>query len=808
MLKNYLTLALRTLWRDKGYAGINIVGLSVGIACSVLIFLFVRSEWSYDRFHTHADRLHRAWVREAYDGGQTYFNSVTPLPLGPTLAATYPEVEAFTRVVAFENLVQYEDDRFMESIRLVDRHFFDLFDFEGIAGDPRTALSGQNGAVLTEDAASRIFGTPEVIGNTVSIRVGDEAFEAFVVQAVVANPPATSSIQFDVLLPFEVGDGRIWPPRAHQAWFNVVPETYILLRPGVDAASLEAKFPAMIASALGDQVSPGQYTIGLQSMTDIHLNPAIPQGIALVSDPGYSYLLAAIASLILVIACINFTILAIGRSAGRATEVGIRKAVGASRPQLMRQFWGETLVLTALTLIGGFGLASLALPLFNELAGQQLTLTLDGTIVMAALALFLGVGLLSGAYPAFVMSDYRPIQVLKGAVIAGRRGSWLRRSLIAVQFVVSIALIAGTLVIRSQLDYIRNRDLGFEREQVVIVDTGVSPEQGLPIVERLRNELAGDPGVAAVGSARFVMGGGSWLRAGYRANDGSFREFNLNVVDPAYVEAMGMEMVAGRNFSDEIPSDHQQGIIVNEAFVAAYGWTDPLNAQLSGDFGPHRIVGVVRDFNYASLHTEVMPLALVQDPTAILQGVSDQNAGQSDSPKLAIRLRAGEVRDAIGRLEAAWKAVAPEQEFAYTFLDQALESQYRQEQELGRMVGMASGLAVFIACLGLFGLATLTVARRTKEIGIRKVLGASSPHLVMLIASEFVILIGFAFLIATPAAWVAMQRWLDGFAYRIDLSLALFVGAGVLVLLVALATVSLQAIRAALADPVDSLRYE
>ncbi len=807
MIKNYLTLAFRTLWRHKGYAGINIVGLSVGIACSFLILLFVRSEWSYDRFHTNADRLHRAWVREVYDGGQTYFNSVTPLPLGPTLAATYPEVEAFTRVYAFENLVEREGERFTESIQVVDRNFFEVFDFELLEGERSTALAGQNAAVLTERAARRMFGDRDVVGETVSIRIA-EAFEPFVVQAVAADPPANSSIQFDVLLPFEVGDGRIWPPQAHQAWFNVRPETYVLLQPGVDAVALEAKLPAMITSVLGDEVSPGQYTVGLQPMTDIHLNPSIPQGIAPVSDPGYSYLLATIAFFVLLIACINFTILAIGRSAQRAMEVGIRKAVGASRAQLMRQFWGETLLLTAITLAAGFGLATLALPLFNDLAGQQLKLVLDGSVAATALGLFLGVGLLSGVYPAYVMSDYRPIQVLKGAVVVGPRGSWLRRGLIAFQFVVSIALIASTLVIRSQLGYMQTRDLGFDREQVVIVETGVPPEEGMPLVERMRNDLAGDPSVVSIGSSRFAMGSGSWMRVGYRTDDESFREFNLNIVDEAYIDAMGMEVVVGRNFTESIPSDQTMGVIVNEAFVAAYGWEDPLNAQLSGDFGPHQIVGVVRDFNYASLHTEVMPLALVLNSEAIMQGVSDVNLGQSRDPKIAIRLRADNVREAMDKLEATWKAIAPGQDFVYSFLDQTLDSQYRQEQELGRLVGIASGLAVFIACLGLFGLVTLSVVRRTKEIGIRKVLGASSPHVVALIASEFVILIGLAFLVATPASWVAMQRWLDGFAYRIDLSAGLFLAAGLLVLAIALVTVSIQAIRAALADPVDSLRYE
>ncbi|MEZ4699802.1 MAG: ABC transporter permease [Rhodothermales bacterium] len=808
MLKNYLHTTLRNLWRHKGYAAINVVGLSVGIACSLLIMLFVRSEWTYDRFHEKSDRIYRAWVHESYGEGQEFFNSVTPMPLGPAIAETYPEVEAYVRYTVFDNLVRPGANTLTESIQLVDAAFFEVFDFPLVAGERSQALDGLNDVVLSESAARRLFGEGAALGKTLDIRIGDETFEPFVVSAVAADPPPNSSIQYGVVLRFENGTGRRWSERALQAWFNVSPETYLLLKPGTDADAFQAKLPAMVNTVLGDEVQPGQYVVGLQPIADIHLNTAIPQGIAPVSDPAYSYILATIAFFVLLIACINFTILAIGRSARRATEVGIRKAVGANRSQLMLQFWGETLLLTAITMGVGFALAWLAMPFFNALAGQRLAIRLDGGLIAIATGLFLSVGLLSGAYPAVVMSEYRPIQVLKGAVAAGRQGNVLRKGLIAVQFVLSIALIASTLVIRSQLQYVQTRDLGFDREQVVVVETGVPPEVGAPLVERMRNELAGDPAVVRIGSSQYAFASGAWLELGYRANDGRFREFNVNVVDPEYIDAMGMEMTTGRNFSLDIPSDANQAIIVNEAFVAAYGWDDPLTAQLPGPFGPHRIIGVVRDFNFASLHTEVTPLALVLNLDMLDEGASDHSAGQSPQPKIAIRIRPGDLRDRVDRIERAWNTVAPGQDFVYSFLDQTLQRQYVQEERLGRMVGIASLLAVLIACLGLFGLATLTVSRRTKELGIRKVLGASSAGLVALIANEFVVLVAVSFVIATPVATWAMRRWLDGFAYRVDISPALFVAAGALVLVVALLTVSFQAIRAALADPVDSIRYE
>ena len=817
MLKNYLKIALRNLKKDKVHAVINVSGLGVGLACCLLMMLFVRNEWSYDRFHERADDLYRAWVLEDYGNDQEFFNTVTPIILGPTLAETFPEIEQVVRIATNNDQVRRGETMLTEPSLLVDANFFDIFDFPLLRGEPNNLFDNPNTVVLTPKVATRFFGQEDPLGKTLSMRVGAE-FQDFVVTGLAEAPPPNSSIPFSMLIPFTKGDD-LFSENARRSWFNVFVETYVLLHEDVDAEALNAKIPSMVEQMLGDRApEDGTYTIGLQPMTEIHLDTSFPVGIAPITDPAYSYIMAGIALLVLLIACINFMTLSIGRSASRALEVGVRKAIGASRQHLMRQFWGEALLTTLLALTLGVVLAEAFRPLFNTLAGTDLILTLDGGTVLFLAALTVLIGLVAGSYPAAVLSGFRPVEVLSGKLRFGGDTSLLRRGLVVVQFALSIFLMAATLLMVQQLDFLRTRSLGFDKEQVVMLRTSgtTAPGRGLLSVledgrrtaELLRNELATDPAITGLATASFAFGEG-WMSVGYDADDGSYRTFMVNIIDEDYLPVLGMELVAGRNFSRENPSDAARGIIVNEAFAAEYGWENAIGQRLPGQhFEDHEIIGVVKDFNFESLHGEVRSLALVVNPRAVLAGVSDVGMAVPATPKIAVRIKPENIPGTLATLERTWQHVAPDQPYEYSFVDEAVDSQYRQEKRLGKIVGIASILAIVIACLGLFGLAALAVARRTKEIGIRKVLGASTPGLALLLSKDFALLVSVAFVLATPVAYLVMNYWLQDFAYRIEISWGIFLMAGLTALGVALLTVSYQAVRAALSDPVKALRYE
>ena len=817
MLKNYLKIALRNLKKDKVHAFINVSGLAVGLACCLLMMLFVRNEWSYDRFHERADDLHRAWVLEDYGKDQEFFNTVTPIILGPTLAETFPEIEHVVRIATNNDHVRRGETMLTETALLVDPNFFEVFDFPLLRGEAASLFDNPNTVVLTPEVAKRFFGQEDPLGQTLSMRIG-AAFQDFVVTGLAEASPPNSSIQFTMLIPFAKGND-LYSENARRSWFNVFVETYVLLREDVDAEAFNAKLPTMVEQMLGDRApEDGTSTIGLQPMTAIHLDTSFPPGIAPITDPAYSYIMAGIALLVLLIACINFMTLSIGRSASRALEVGVRKAIGASRQHLMRQFWGEALMTTLLALALGVALAEALRPFFNTLAGTELTLAADGGTVLFLAALTVLIGLVAGSYPAAVLSGFRPVEVLSGKLRLGGDTSLLRRGLVVVQFALSIFLMAGTLLMAQQLDYMRTRSLGFDKEQVVMLRTSGTPapgrgllsvlEEGRRTADLLRNELATDPAIAGMATASFAFGEG-WMGVGYDADDGSYRTFALNIIDEDYLPVLGMELAAGRNFSRDNPSDAVRGIIVNEAFAAEYGWENAVGQRLpSQHFEDHEIIGVVKDFNFESLHGQVRPLALVVNPRVVLRGVSDVSMAVPPTPKIAVRIKPENIPGTLAMLERTWKHVAPDQPYNYSFVDEAVDSQYRQEERLGKIVGIASLLAIVIACLGLFGLAALAVARRTKEIGVRKVLGASTPGLALLLSKDFALLVGVAFVLATPAAYLVMDHWLQDFAYRIEISWGIFLMAGLAALGVALLTVSYQAVRAALSDPVKSLRYE
>jgi len=805
MIRNYLKVALRYLLRNKGYTAINIFGLAMGITCCILIMLFVRSEWSYDKLHGKSDRIYRAWVVEHYDDQDDIVDITTPLPLAGALQSSFAEIESTCRVFNLNSLVKTGDQSFSEDLRMVDSSFFRIFDFALIKGDRENPFPTSNSIILTENTSKKYFGKENPIGKSIELQLSNEKV-MFSVSGIVKEAPEESSIKYNALISFANGK-YLFSPRAMKAWFSISPETYVLLREDADPKKLEKKFPSMVKQNLGEDYKEGGYIVSLQPITKIHLDTSLPAGIEPISNPKYSYILLTIGILILLVACINFITLSVGRSATRAMEVGVRKVLGAERQQLIRQFWGEAVLLTVISVIIGIALSVSLVNPFNQIINRQLSLQFDLVFIGYCILIIIIIGLIAGIYPAIILSGFRPVEILKGKLKLGNKTGLLRKSLITGQFVTSIAMIVCTIVISGQLDYLQNKDLGYKKEQVVIIPTNKPRLKGMELAELYRNELLKQPQVAGASVSLMSFSETPWIGIGYSDDKNVYRNFQFNAVDPYFLKTMGVKMAEGRDFSADNPADYTSSMIVNEAMVKMFGWKDAVGKKLPGRI-EQQIIGVVKDFNYQSLHTAVQPLAMVIKPDTFFRRINDINFVSPLQPRISVRLKAGNLSANLNTLKQVWKSVAPDQEFEYRFLDESIAAQYRQEKRTATIVKIASALSIFIACMGLFGLATLTVVRRTREIGIRKVLGASVGNVVQLLSKEFLVLVIIAAMIAFPLGWWAMNKWLEDFAYRIHIQWWVFPVAGIAALLIALLTVSFQAIKAALANPVKSLRTE
>lgn len=804
MFRNYIKVTLRYLAKHKGYTAINVAGLGVGIACCILIMLFVRSEWSFDRFHATKDRLYRAWMEEHYQA-EIFRNTTTPIPLVPVLQSSVPEIESACRVSSGNTAVKYNNVSFNDPVALVDSNFFSFFSFPLKEGPAKTPFANSSSVVITERTAKKYFGNGRAIGKALEIDL-TKGKTLFTVTGVAKDPPLESSIQFDILLPMSNAP-LVWSERAiTNGWTNVAVESFFVLKSGTDVQKTNAKIASVLDPRVADIYKPGQYLVRLQPLTDIHFNSTLPDDIAKPSDPKYAAILASVGFLILLIACINFVTLSIGRSTTRALEVGVRKALGAERKELIKQFWSESILLTLFAIILGVGLALLLQKPFNQLANRELSLGANGFTFLFLFLLVVVIGLLAGIYPAFVLSAFKPIEVLKGKLKAGSNIGLFRKALIVGQFVASIVMIIGTFSIGKQLNFLRSKDLGYNREHVIVVSTNQSRKTGNQLAQRFKTELGKDPSVIGVTTSLYSMAHYGWMQLGYNDDKGVFRRFKFNAVDADFVPVMGLQMAAGRAFSKDNTADSNY-ILVNEALVKEYGWKDPIGQKLPGNY-EERVLGVVKDFNIESLHSPIMPAVMALKPDSMFRHSNDVTYEASPEPRISVRFRGGNLQEHVALLQAAWKQVAADQDFDYVFLDDALNAAYAQEQRLGDIVRYASFLAIFIACMGLFGLATLVVVRRTKEIGIRKVLGADVSRIVLLLSKEFMLLVIIASLVAFPLAYWGLHKWLQDFAYRISVPWLVFIASALLALTIALLTVSFQAVKAAWMNPVKSLRTE
>ena len=808
MLKNYLKIAFRTLLRNKVYSFINIFGLSFGIACAMLILLFIKDELSFDQFHQQKEHLFRVIEVEKEPDGTLQPSAYQPLPLANALVAEFPEIEQASQLLHERSAVSWNGHSAVQHVLYTHPEFLSMFSFKVLQGDPQHALSGTGSAVITEDLAEKMFGQDSPINQTITVRhwLGESDY---IITGVVSNPPANSSISYEIIVPITSYPGY---EERKTRWTSFNGSVYVLLDDKADAAALTGKFAPFIQKYWGDMIERSRtrgrmsadadaMQLRLQPITDIHLDQSINLSEEPISDPMYAYILSGIAALILVIACINFITLAIGRSSFRAKEVGVRKVLGAGRFQLKKQFWGEASLLTLIALFVGIVLAEFLLPLFNRLANKQLAFAFSGSSldVLALVALVLFVSLIAGSYPASYLSRFQAVAVFQGKLRIGGQ-NMLTRSLVVFQFGLSICLIICALFMSRQQSFMMNKNLGYQPEQVLAIRAfGSSPEESAERLERFRAALNGMPDIAVVSGVSSSFNRG-WSINGFEYK-GEERSAYVYKVDYDYLNVFDIGLVAGRNFSREMSTDRGGAVIVNEAFVKEFGWIDgAVGQRLQGwnkrnnPEGPE-VIGVVKDYHFLSLHREITPMMLVLD--------QDWPLGD-----YLVRIGTENVQQTIAQIGSVWAEVAPNTPFDYAFVDDDLQSQYRSEQRWLGIVNWASTIAVLLACLGLFGLATLAATRRTKEIGVRKVLGASYRQIVTLVTREFVFLIVIANLLAIPAAWLVTNKWLQNFAYRIDVSWWIFALAGALALAIAVCTIGVQAVRAALANPVEALRYE
>lgn len=817
MIRNYLKVGFRSLWRTPSYTVVNMAGLGIAVACCILIALYVQDELTFDRFHSKAERIYRVFAREDWGDNEKFFYTTTPFPMGPTLKENIHGIEEQVRICPVGTQVRHDDAIREVTVTIGGVAMFDVFDFNLVRGKKEDVFAHQNNLVLSEAAAEMYFGDADPVGKALELRVGSDEFETYVVSGV-AKVPRNSSIRFSLMIP-DLNLPKLYSNQAlTSGWFSITPETYVLLAEGVTADEVVEKFPALFRTILGEEAfTNSKYSPGLQALTDIHLNPDFPAGIAPVNDPRYVYILSGIALLILVVACINFVTLSMGRSIRRSREVGVRKVVGADRRQLVFQFLGEGIIITLVALLAGIIVSFLVLPTFNELAGKELQFGVNSFLVAVLVILLVVIGILAGSYPAIALSSLRPAVALKGEFEKGQGKQGTRKFLVAFQLILSIFLISSTLIMRNQLRFLQEKDLGYNDGHVLAIPMKVPSEgrlasrvaKGFERAALFKSALSKHPGVQAVCAASHDFGTGAWTNVGFTDDEGIYRTFNLNIVDEDYIPAMEMSLLSGRAFSIAIPADARRGVIVNEAFVEMFGWTDALGKRIPGkNFDDHEIIGVLKDFHYAALYTSVEPLVVVVNANIILPGIENVNFQGSPFPKLMVRIDARNVQKTIADIEAEWQRIEPGEEFVFSFVDENLARQYEDDRRLGRVATVSTVLAMIIAMMGLYALATLAMQARVREISIRKVFGATEGSLLFLVSREYVVLIVVCLVFSIPMTLSVMKEWLSAFAYRVDISVVDFGLAGLVTLMVTLLSIAYRALLTVASQPASTLRGE
>lgn len=783
LLNNYLKIAWRNVKRHKAYSFINIAGMAIGIASCILILLWIQEEMSWDRFHENANEIYLVSQKQ-YDG---HLTPVTPSPLASFLKAEFPEVNNAARYITYSKLqLKYGDKSFSENPIIVDSAFFQIFSYDFIKGNPDTALNSIHSILITEKLGAKLFGQDDPFGKTITVNNSSD----FEVKGVIKNIPRNSIFQFDCVLPFQM----IAQERPQDNWKSSYLWTYIQLQ----SNSPYRDFNQKIAGAVKQRDPGNEAELYLLPLTQLHLLPQEAGGRII-----YVYIFSAMAIFILVIACINFINLTTARSANRAKEVGLRKVIGARRNNLIRQFFGESFLFSFAAVGCAVFLVFLFLPAFNNLSGKQFTFVQDIAhntgLILGIIGIAIFTGVFSGFYPAFLLSSFQPAKVLRASQNVGgiSRSPMSRRILVVVQFSLSIFLMIGTFIIYSQLNFIRTRNLGFNKNNVVCSDSS----WGEANIQTIRDELLTNPNIQSVSFASQKMG--EWESGAREDVNWKGRASDLKITfevifcDPDYLETNKMEMVKGRFFSKEFPGDERQSFVLNETAVQEMGFGDrsPVGESLSfWEQYNGIIVGVIKDFHTQSLHNRIQPVIMAFNP------------GSLDN--INIRIGSEDMNGTLMFIQEKWKELTGGFVFEYSFLDESLDERYRAEKATGTLLKYFTFLAILISCIGLLGLISYITQQRTKEIGIRKVLGAPVFSILKFLVKEFMLLVLLANIIAFPAAYFAAKKWLANFAYQTDIGWTAFFLSGGLALIIALLTVGLQSLKAATANPIESLRYE
>ena len=801
MIKNYITIALRNLLKQRFYTLLNVMGLSIGIACFVMIALYVADELSYDRFHPRAEQTYRVGLKGQLSG-QEINVAVTCPPLATTVVEEFPEVDDATRLYQLDSEVtRYEDVVFTETeVFFADSNFFQVFGYELIEGDPATALKEPNTMVITESTAVKYFGNEPALGKIVTVGDFNATYE---VTGVVKDVPHNAHFHFDVLYSmssFEFSRNETWLSNSFY--------TYLVLNENASPDQVEARFDDLVMKYVGPEVEKfmgvnmeqlgeqgDAYGYFLQPLTDIHLHSNLDAELQANGDITYVYILSAIALFVILIACINFMNLATARSANRAKEVGVRKTLGSIRSHLIGQFLTESVLLSTIATLIAVVLVALFIAPFNQIAGKQIVFNAleQPWLIGVFVFILLLVGFLAGSYPAFYLSRFRPADVLKGKIRAGFKSSQIRNGLVVFQFFISIALIVCTLLVYKQLEYAQSINLGFDKENVVVIKNGRRLGDK---IQSFRQELSQQSFVRNAGVSSSVPPGIN--------NNTIFRQMGSDqdhlvtffFADHDLIPTLGIEILEGRNFSRDFPTD-TTAIILNESAVKEFGLENPLNEEINFLGGseprPMKVIGVMKDFNFQSLKVDIRPVAIML---------------REEGRFMTVRMQPGNVSDQLASIESEWKSSFPGEPFEFSFMDEDFDALFRSEQRLGKVFTTFTGLAIFIACLGLLGLASFTAEQRTKEIGVRKVMGASVVSVIVLLSRDFTRLVLIAFVMAVPVSWWVMEQWLSGFAFRINIGVGAFLLAGLMAFVVAWLTVSFQSLKAARTDPARSLRSE
>jgi putative ABC transport system permease protein len=791
MLKNLIKIALRNILKDFGYSSLNIIGLTIGITSALFLIIYVTDEVSYDRYHEKADRIYRvsSHIRETDD---EFTWIVAQIPFAPKVTEDYPEVQAAVRFINFNRApFKYNDKEFYENnFFYADTAAFEVFTYKFLKGDPKSALMEPNTMVLTETVANKYFGDEDPIGKT--LVSGEESYR---ITAVIEDVPKNSHFRFDAL-----SSRKSLPSDFVGSWGNFGVFTYLLFPKEFDVEAFEVKMQEMYGKYMAEIFERRGISIEyvLEPITKIHLTSTNPGEPEPTGSMTYVYIFSIVAFFLILIAAMNYMNLATARSARRAREVGLRKVVGSNRGSLILQFLSESTTLTIISLILSIILVALLLPQFNLLAGKNFELGIiqSPIIIISAIAVILIVGVIGGSYPAFYLSSFKSTTVLKGEVTKGSSGNLFRKVLVVIQFLISVSMIICTLVVYKQLDFLKNKDLGYNQENILSI--GLTNRNMIRTYPVFKQKLLDNPNIKSIASTSTPMGVGSGKNLlSVESEEGMVeRGINLAVVDHDFIETLGIKMVKGRDFQSDIPGDTLNGVIVNETFVKRMNWTEPLGKRvetIGSEFLRATVVGVMHDYHQTGMYNEIETLMLLYRPFNRI---------------VYIKLAGNNRQELIRFIEQAWKEMFPEHPFEYEFLSDTFKNQFEADEKRGFIFTLFTILAIVIACLGLLGLASYTVERRTKEIGIRKVVGANERSIVGLISKEFLILVSISIAVAIPISYYFMSNWLDNYVYRTKLSVSIFIVAATISLLVTFVTISFKAYRAATMNPTESLRTE